>query len=150
MEPTLDVRLRAFTFTVYAVKELAGQFLFDVATYLETIGYNLQPADDWLLGFVVQTEVKRIKNDCNITAIPDDLMNVLVMRVVGSFLYQMHTAGKLTGTLDFGQAVKKLQEGDTTIEFSAEMLPEAKFGSLVANLMNAGQNEVSSFRKFRW
>lgn len=150
MEPSLEVRLRAFTFTLYAVEELAGQFLFDVATYLETIGYDLQPADDWMLGFVVQTEVKRIKSDCNITTIPDALLNILVKRVVGSFLHQMFFAGKLTGQIDFGQAVKQIQEGDTSLSFAVEMLPEAKFCSLVANLKDYGQGDVSAFRKIRW
>jgi len=148
----IETRLASLTFTQMAVQELGGQFLFDVSKLLESLGYDLKPEDDWLLGFTIQKVETYIKNDCNVLVVPQGLYYVMVNMVVGQFLFTMKSSGKLVG-FNFEAAIKQVQEGDTSVTFAigdGSLTPEQRFDSLLSYLVNFGKGELVSFRCIKW
>ena len=50
---------------------------------LQAFGYEWQEGDEITLDFSVQKVENTIKNDCNVPAVPDGLMNIAVDMAVG-------------------------------------------------------------------
>lgn len=95
-----------------------------------------------------------IKNDCNLPEIPEGLRQVALDMAAGEFLQakKVFAPDSLTG-LDLDAAVKQIQAGDTTVMFAAgegSLTPEQRLNQLINNLLNAGRNELSCYRRFRW
>ena len=90
----IETRLASLSFSQQAIQDLGGQFLFDVSKLLESLGYDLKPEDDWLLGFTIQKVENNIKNDCNVLVVPQGLYYVAVNMTVGQFIFTMKSSGK--------------------------------------------------------
>ena len=86
---------------------------------LKSFGYEWQDGDDITLHFSVQKVENTIKNDCNVLAIPDGLMNIAIDMAAGEFLTTKKTFSpdSIAG-LDFDAAVKQIQIGDTNTVFA--------------------------------
>jgi len=148
----LDTRLASFTFTKHAIQELGGQFLFDVSRLVESIGYEIKPSDDWIMGYTVQKVIRDIKNACNISNIPQDLYYTAVNMTVGYFLFALKCSGKLT-EFNFDAAIKQIEEGDTSVTYafgSGSLTPEQRFDALLDHMMNSGKSAFASHRRFKW
>lgn len=104
--------------------------------------------DGFLLSFAVNKTTDHINNQTNLNAIPQGLEQVAIDMAVGEFLFTKKSMGLLdVSSLDFSVAVKKVQDGDTTVEYAIEAkdTPEAKFDKFILYLQH---NEVD-FVKYR-
>nr|DAS46177.1 MAG TPA: head to tail adaptor [Caudoviricetes sp.] len=121
---------------------------------LQSLGYTVKDSDDIAINFAMQKVENTIKNDCNISAIPDGLTHVAVNMVVGEFLMSKKTFAPndlLNFNLD--TAVKQIQEGDTNISFAVgegSKTDEQRLDSFIDYLLNYGRDEFITYRRFRW
>lgn len=126
--------------------------LDDVVKRLESLGYTATEADAWVLGFIIEKVENHIKNDCNVSEVPDGLHQIAVDMVVGEFLFQKKSTGQLTG-FDMEAVVKQVQEGDTSVTYAigeGSSTPEQRFDSLVHYLMSYGKGSFASYRRIKW
>ena len=121
---------------------------------LQSLGYTVKDSDDIAINFAMQKVENTIKNDCNVSAIPDGLMNIAIDMVVGEFLMSKKTFAPndlLNFNLD--SAVKQIQEGDTNISFAVgegSKTDEQRLDSFIDYLLNYGRDEFITYRRFRW
>lgn len=121
---------------------------------LQSLGYTVKDSDDIAINFAMQKVENTIKNDCNISAIPDGLIHVAINMVVGEFLMSKKTfapSDLLNFNLD--SAVKQIQEGDTNISFAVgegSKTDEQRLDSFIDYLLNYGRDEFITYRRFRW
>ena len=121
---------------------------------LQSIGYAVKDSDDIAINFAMQKVENTIKNDCNVSAIPDGLMHVVINMVVGEFLMSKKTFAPndlLNFNLD--SAIKQIQEGDTNISFAVgegSKTDEQRLDSFIDYLLNYGRDEFITYRRFRW
>ena len=121
---------------------------------LESFGYVLKDGDKAILSFSIEKVTNTIKNDCNVSSVPDGLVNIAVDMAVGEFLTAKKTFSpdEIEG-LDLDYAVKQIQEGDTSTVFAtgeASLTPEQRLSSLLNYLLVHGRDEFSCYRKLRW
>ena len=121
---------------------------------LAAFGYELQPADEALLGFALDKAVGSIKNDCNLAEVPEGLQRIAVEWAAGEFLQakKAFAPDDLAG-LDLEAAVKQIQAGDTNVVFAAgegSQTPEQRLNGLINYLLSYGRSELSCYRRFRW
>lgn len=121
---------------------------------LESFGYILKDEDKAILSFSIEKVTNTIKNDCNVSSVPDGLVNIAVDMAVGEFLTAKKTFSPdgIEG-LDLDYAVKQIQEGDTNIVFAtgeASLTPEQRLSNLLNYLLTHGRDEFSCYRKLRW
>lgn len=121
---------------------------------LQSLGYTLKDSDDIAINFAMQKVENTIKNDCNVSAIPDGLTHVAINMVVGEFLMSKKTFAPndlLNFNLD--SAVKQIQEGDTNISFAVgegSKTDEQRLDGFIDYLLNYGRDEFITYRRFRW
>lgn len=121
---------------------------------LQSIGYAVKDSDDIAINFAMQKVENTIKNDCNISAIPDGLMNIAIDMVVGEFLMSKKTFAPddlLNFNLD--AAIKQIQEGDTNISFAVgegSKTDEQRLDNFIDYLLNYGRDEFITYRRLRW
>lgn len=121
---------------------------------LQSMGYAVKDSDDITINFAMQKVENTIKNDCNISAIPDSLMNIAIDMVVGEFLMSKKTFAPndlLNFNLD--AAVKQIQEGDTNISFAlgeGSKTDEQRLDGFIDYLLNYGRDEFITYRRFIW
>lgn len=121
---------------------------------LQSLGYTVKDSDDIAINFAMQKVENTIKNDCNISDIPDGLMNIAIDMVVGEFLMSKKTFAPndlLKFNLD--AAIKQIQEGDTNISFAVgegSKTDEQRLDSFIDYLLNYGRDEFITYRRFRW
>ena len=122
----------------------------EVKERLKMFGYVFQNGDDLSVKFACEKVENTIKNDCNISEIPDGLMNVAVDMAAGEFfaLKKVFEPSSLAN-IDLDEAVKQITEGDTTISFDGST-PEARLDGFIECLKSYGREEFSCYRKIRW
>lgn len=121
---------------------------------LSSFGYELQEDDEFALAFSIQKVENTIKNDCNVSEVPDGLMNIAVDMVVGEFLTAKKTfAPDSIAGLDLELAVKQIQTGDTNTVFAVgegSLTPEQRLNVFLNYLLTYGREEFSCYRKIKW
>ena len=121
---------------------------------LRSIGYAVKDSDDITINFAMQKVENTIKNDCNISAIPDGLMHIAIDMVVGEFLMSKKTfAPNDLLNFNLGAAIKQIQEGDTNISFAVgegSKTDEQRLDGFIDYLLNYGRDEFITYRRFRW
>ena len=125
-----------------------------VKTRLQSFGYVLQDGDEVILIFSIEKVTNTIKNDCNVSEIPDGLMNIAIDMVVGEFLTVKKTfsPNDIAG-LDLDYVVKQLQEGDKNTVFATgegSLTAEQRLNNLLNYLLTYGRDEFSCYRRIRW
>lgn len=120
--------------------------LEDVTKRLESLDYIVTDVDEWVLGFYISKVENHVLSQTNLTTIPIELHESSVDNVCGEFLLGKKGSGQLTG-FNIDGAVKKIQEGDTTVEFTGST-PEQRLDSLIASLMTGG--DYASYRRVKW
>lgn len=126
--------------------------LEDVKERLASFDYQVTEADSWMLTFLIQKVENHIKNICNVSTIPEELLNIAIDMVVGEFLLNKKSIGSLKG-FDLEAAIKQIQEGDTSITYAigdGDLTPEKRLDLLIDYLMNRGKNELLSYRCIKW
>ena len=126
-------------------------FFGAVLQRLVSLGYKLEEHDDWILCFAMQSVENHIKHSCNVTSVPEGLLNIAVDRVCGEFLFTKKQSGQLSiEGLDLSGAIASISEGDTSISFVAGASDDDKFNLLVKYLMTKGDGDFVCFRKINW
>lgn len=123
-----------------------------VKKLLSELGYTAQSSDDWFIGFCIDKVENTIKNDCNISIIPNTLVELEVDMVVGEFLMVKKNTGQLKiENIKLEVMTKAISEGDTRVEFNTEgsLTDEQRVDSLIKHLLNR-KGELSSFRCIKW
>ena len=125
-----------------------------VKTRLQSLGYVLIDGDEVILIFSIEKVMNTIKNDCNVSEIPDGLMNIAVDMAVGEFLTVKKTfSPNDIAELDLDYAVKQLQEGDKNTVFATgegSLTAEQRLNNLLNYLLTYGLDEFSCYRRIRW
>ncbi len=121
---------------------------------LKSFGYDLCKEDDPALAFSIQKAENTIKNDCNVSSVPEGLMNIAVDMAVGDFLTVKKTfSPESIAGIDLDLAVKQIQAGDTSTTFAlgeGSLTPEQRLNSFLNYLLTHGRDEFSCYRKIRW
>ena len=121
---------------------------------LESFGYEVKDADRTILKFAVEKVTNTVKNDCNVTEVPEGLLNIAVDMAVGEFLSakKAFAPSDIAGhDLDF--AVKQIQAGDTNTVFAVgdgSQTPEQRLDGFINRLLTYGRGEFACYRKIRW
>ena len=121
---------------------------------IESFGYVLKDGDEAILAFSIQKVTNTIKNDCNVSSIPDGLANIAIDMAIGEFLMTKKTFSpdEIAG-LDLNFAVKQIQEGDTNTVFATgegTLTPEQRLNNFLNYLLTHGRDEFSCYRSMRW
>ena len=121
---------------------------------LRSFGYTLQDGDETALKFCISKVEATIKNDCNVSAIPEGLVYIAVDMACGEFLSAKKTfAPDSIAGLDLSVAVKQIQEGDTNTVFTtgdATLTDEQRLTAFINYLLTYGRDQFSCYRKIRW
>lgn len=118
---------------------------------LDSFGYVPTEADAFHIGFSVQKVENSIKNDCNVTKVPEGLTNIAVNMVCGEVLGTLYRTGKLDiASLDLDGAIASVSAGDTTVSFDKTTSDDGKFTTLLQLLQNSGRGEFACYRNIRW
>lgn len=122
-----------------------------VINRLEWFGYEVVRSDLLTIKFIIEKIENKVKTDCNIDEIPEELNNVLVDMVVGNFFIEKKTFDPDSlKSINFESVIKQIQEGDTNITFSDNSkTPEQRFDELINYLINK-EYDFSCYRKIRW
>lgn len=120
-----------------------------VKARLKALGYECGEADDVSLTFGIQKTEQHIKHVCNINDVPACLEHALIDMVCGDFLITKKTLGQLT-SFQIEPIVKRLTEGDTTVEYSSTTDREATFNAYMDKLVNGHTADLIAHRKLRW
>lgn len=126
--------------------------LEDVTKRLESFGYEVTEADNWMIEFLIQKIENSIKADCNINTIPEELHEIAVDIVVGEFLLNKKSRGQLEG-FDLEAVVKQIHEGDTSVTFAigdGNKTPEERLDELILYLMNYEKGKFAAYRCIKW
>ena len=116
---------------------------------LKSLGYEVVEIDYFGLQFAVQKAEQYIKHFCNISEIPDCLSHVWIDMAAGDFLLTKKTVGQLS-SMQIEPIVKKIQEGDTTVEYAATVDREATFNAYLDKMVHGQDSELIAHRKLRW
>lgn len=121
---------------------------------LESFGYEVKDADRTILKFAVEKAVNTVKNDCNVSEVPEGLLNIAVDMAVGEFLSakKAFAPSDIAG-LDLDLAVKQIQMGDTNTVFAVgegSLTPEQRLDGFINRLLTYGRGEFACYRKIRW
>ena len=121
---------------------------------LQSFGYEIQDGDEIILNFSIQKVENTIKNDCNVSSVPDGLVNIAVDMAVGEFLTAKKTFSpdSIAG-LDLDFAVKQIQTGDTNTVFATgegSLTAEQRLNNFLNYLLTYGRDQFSCYRKIRW
>ncbi len=134
------------------VSGMGAAFLRDVFMLIQAIGYTIDDADEWLVGFCVQKVEQEIKNACNVQSVPDGLTKCATGLVVADFLTLKRANGNLDiESLTFDPVLKSIQEGDTQINYATETVSS---GEQRLNLFLAacyqGREQFIGYRRLKW
>lgn len=121
---------------------------------LQSFGYEIQDGDEIILNFSIQKVENTIKNDCNVSSIPDGLVNIAVDMAVGEFLTakKPFSPDSIAG-LDLDFAVKQIQTGDTNTVFATgegSLTAEQRLNNFLNYLLTYGRDQFSCYRKIKW
>lgn len=121
---------------------------------LESFGYKILSNDKTALGFAVEKATNTVKNDCNVSEVPEGLVNIAVDMAVGEFLTakKAFSPSDIAG-LDLDYAVKQIQAGDTNTVFAVgdgSLTPEQRLNGFINYLLTYGRSEFNCYRKIRW
>lgn len=121
---------------------------------LQSFGYEWKNGDEAILTFSVQKTENIIKNECNISSVPEGLINIAIDMAVGEFLMakKAFAPNDITG-LDLSTAVKQIQEGDTSVTFAAgegSLTAEQRLDNLINYLLNYGKGKFVHYRRLLW
>ena len=116
---------------------------------LTSLGYTCTDEDTFALQFCIDKVTQYIKHFCNICEVPACLETVQVDMVCGEFLLAKKAMGQLTG-IQIEGVVKRLTEGDTTVEYAATTDREATFNAYLDKMVHGHTSDLIAHRKLRW
>lgn len=128
-----------------------SEFTETVLKRLDSFGYIVKEEDVFLIGFSIQNIEQYVKNECNISVIPDGLISSVVDRVCGEILSAKYGTGQLEiASLDLEGALGAVNVGDVSVSFKNGDSDEEKLTNLISLLTNAGRGEFACYRAIKW
>ena len=116
---------------------------------LDSFGYEAKEEDIFVIGFSVQKVENNIKNDCNITEIPEGLANTAVDMACGEILDTLYRTGKLdVESIALDGAIASVSLGDATVSFDNNN--SGTFTALINTLKGSGRGEFACYRQIKW
>ena len=92
---------------------------------------------------------QHIKHYCNIDDVPESLNYIAIDMICGEFLQSKKSTGQLTA-LEIEPIVKRIQDGDTTVEFTSSVDNEAIFDMFVNKLISGYEADLLAHRCIVW
>lgn len=133
------------------ITNLSEPFIKAALNRLIYLGYEIKETDDWQICFCIKKVENHIKSYCNILEIPEGLYEIAIDNICGEFLFSKKQSGNLEiSNLDLSNAVRRIQEGDTTVEFSENQSDSEKLDIFINNLIKKGESDLICFRKLKW
>lgn len=130
--------------------------LTDVLLRLGALGVTVSndptSTDMYLLKFAVNKTTDHIKNQTNLSVVPEGLTHVAIDMAVGEFLYAKKSMGLLdVSSLDFSTVAKRVKDGDTDVEFLVDVktTPEANFNAFL-NYLQHNETDFVKYRVLSW
>ena len=119
---------------------------------LDSYGYEATESDAFVIAFSVQKVENNIKNDCNITEIPEGLVNTAVDMACGEILDTLYRTGKLNvGSIALDGAIASVSLGDATVSFDNTATDNSTtFTALINNLKESGRGDFACYRTVKW
>lgn len=130
-------------------KNISIEFIDLVIKRLESLSYECVKGDDFLIAFSIQKIENTIKNECNVTEIPDGLKYIAVDMICGEILLNKKQTNSLGDNFSIDSALKSVKLGDTTVQLDDES-DESKLNVLINHLINYGTDEFLCYRKLKW
>lgn len=124
----------------------------EIISLLENMGIKDVSCDDVLLSFIKDETVNQVKLHCNISVIPKQAKETVVLMIMGKYLKSLKAVGKLElSDLDFDAVPKSVSLGDTKVEFTGNgVTDERKLDSLIDSWISGGLSSLNHFRKIAW
>jgi len=127
----------------------------DIIKRLASLGYTFnEDRDGWVIGFLVDKVTNTIKNETNLTEIPEGLHQIAVDMVCGEFLKAKKASGDLGGfEIDLDSAMlKQKSQGDTSFSFAVDKMQSAeeRLDTVIDHLLNYGKPQFLAFRRLKW
>ena len=130
-------------------ENISIEFIDLVLKRLETLGYECAEGDEFLTAFSIQKIENTIKNECNVTEIPDGLKYIAVDMICGEILLNKKQTNSLGDNFSIDSALKSIKLGDTTVQLDDES-DESKLNVLINHLINYGTDEFICYRNLKW
>ena len=124
----------------------------DVYARLDSLGYSVVPEDARTIEYLIDRIVNKIALNTNYATFPEQLLQMAIDMICGEFLYGKYAIGQLNG-YDFKVAVKRISEGDTTVEYaygSGSKTPEERFVAYIDKLRKPDKDMLAAVRSLRW
>lgn len=121
-------------------------YLEKIKLRLKSLGYEVVESDEFALNFIMGKVDQHIKHFCNINEVPECLEYVFIDMCCGELLQTKQASGQL----DVEPIVKKIQDGDTTVEYSSTVDSMSVFNQLVEKLLNGYTNDLIAHRCIVW
>lgn len=121
-----------------------------IKNWLVFFGYTVTPEDEWALEFINERTENYIKDQCNLSEVPEGLFQMAVDLSIGDFLRRKKTTGGLAD-FDLEAAIETVKEGDTSITYSGKtMTDEQRLDALIAKLTAINHNQLARYRRIAW
>lgn len=123
-----------------------------VTERLGTLGYKVVEGDEVSIEYLIDKIINAIKLDTNYVEFPVELLQMAIDMVCGEFLQTKYAIGQLTD-FDFSGSIKKITEGDTTVEYaygSGSKTPEERFNAFLKVLRTPDKSQIAAVRRLRW
>lgn len=124
-----------------------------VKELLSAVGFSCAPKDEPLLDRAAGVVKGYARSSLNIKEIPEEYTEPAARLAAAFFLMTKKTfsPADITG-LNFETAVKRIEAGDTNIEFysDATLTDEQRLDRFVKLLEDSGKAELKALRRLRW
>lgn len=113
---------------------------------LESLGWSLQEQDYDAVIFAVDKTYEYILSFCNLSKLPDALINTAVDMATGEFLMDKSAVNEIIGYVD-GGFVKSVSEGDVSITYGGDYVRDLEM--LIDSLIDK-KNILYAYRSLKW
>jgi len=120
----------------------------DVIGRLKSFGCLVLDTDQWALEYLIAKVTNEIKNECNISGIPEGLHHIAIDMVCGEFMQMKKGTGQLDD-LDVEATLKQIHEGDTTITYAVAD-KSITLDGLIEYLINGQRSQFITYRRVSW
>ena len=121
----------------------------EIKQRLSSFGYAVNSNDTFALTFLMRKVERHIEHLCNVNEVPDGLDQVCVDIVCGEFLTEKKATGQLTDE-QMIEVVKRIQDGDTTVEMAGTSDANAIYDAFVNRLTNSYEDDIIRYRRLVW
>lgn len=125
---------------------------YEVYRRLDTLGYSVEPEDEYTVTYLIEGVSNKIKLNTNNTEVPKELLQMAIDKVCGEFLATKYALGQLKG-FDFSGTIKRITEGDTTVEYaygSGDKTAEQRFVDMIDKMRRLDKDMLAAVRCLRW